>query len=522
MNKPVPQIQQATNASSISISTQRDAQAAPYVQAGARPWVRHVARAMLAVLLCQSALAALPAYAQSAPTAPAASAPAGQRPIMDAAQNGVPIAHIAPPSAAGVSRNQYDQLNVNPNGLILNNSSTNVQTQLGGWITGNLQLGPTPARIILNEVVTANPSQLRGIIEVAGRRADIVIAHPNGISCNGCGFLNTNRATLTTGQTQFGSGGAIQGFDVRQGQLTVGGSGLNASNLEQLDLIARGMVIEGEVWAKNLNVIAGANSVLYGTLQAAVQTGSGAAPRFAIDIKDLGGMYANQVYLVSTEQGLGVNSTGRMAALQGNLVLSANGDLTLKDSYAKQNIQLNGVGNLTLAGQTQSEGATAVTASGALANLGAIDSAARLDLNANAITNAGSITQRNTDGAALAATGQVTNSGSIYSAGSLRIAGAGIADTNGSLQSAGDLRLQAGSIALNGTRMATDANAVIAATGDSFTAQNTQLRASGDINASATAALDATSSDWQLVRNASFSGPHGVLRNGHELAIGQL
>jgi len=116
-----------------------------YIPVGSRKWVRKVARGMLALLLAQTVMLAVPAQAQ---VAASPSAPAGQKPIMDAAQNGVPIVHIAPPSAGGVSRNQYDQFNVNTNGLILNNSASAVQTQQGGWISGNMQLGPTPARII--------------------------------------------------------------------------------------------------------------------------------------------------------------------------------------------------------------------------------------------------------------------------------------------------------------------------------------------------------------------------------------
>jgi len=119
--------------------------------------VRHTVAKLLVLAQVMYPLAGIaPAHAQTqtqVSLAPSPNAPAGQRPIIDAAQNGVPIVHIAPPSAGGVSRNQYSQFNVGSNGLILNNSSTNVQTQLGGWITGNLQLGPTPARIILNKGV---------------------------------------------------------------------------------------------------------------------------------------------------------------------------------------------------------------------------------------------------------------------------------------------------------------------------------------------------------------------------------
>jgi filamentous hemagglutinin len=467
--------------------------AGAYIHVGGRKWVREVARGMLALLLAQTVMLAVPAQAQITASQ---GAPSGQKPIMDAAQNGVPIVHIAPPSAGGVSRNQYNQFNVNTNGAILNNSASPVLTQQGGWISGNMQLGPTPARIILNEVVGPNASQLRGTIEVAGQRADIVVANPNGITCDGCGFLNTGRASLSTGAPQFNSDGSLRGFDVRQGQLTVGGNGLNAANLEQLDLIARGIVIEGEVWAKNLNVLAGANQVLYGTLQNTVQSGSGAAPQFAVDIKDLGGMYANQIYLVSTEQGLGVNSTGRMAALQGNLSLSANGDLTLQDSYAKQNIQAISTGNIRLTGQTQSDGEISLAAAGSLSNQGVMDANAQLDVNAAALANSGTIAQRGAQNDAVFATGAITNTGTVYSAGGLRVnaGSASVDNTGGTLLAEGAVRIDSGNLVNHGGSIASYGQNDGALTLNAADIDNRQgsIDAARQLAVSATGAIDNT------------------------------
>ena len=502
----------------MSLPDRCEQPAAAYLPGPDRPWVRAVARGLATLLLCQSALAAAPALAQ---ITPGKGAPAGQRPIMDAAQNGVPIAHIAPPSAGGVSRNQYDQFNVDRRGLILNNSAAATQSQQGGWISGNLQLGAQPARIILNEVTGTGPSQLRGTIEVAGSRADIVVANPNGVSCDGCGFFNAGRASLTTGRPQFNGDGALTGLDVRQGQLTVGPGGLNAGNLEQLDLIARGMVIEGEVWATNLNVIIGANQVLYGTLQAAAQDGAGAAPRFAIDIKDLGAMTANQVYLVSSERGVGVNSTGRLAALQGNLVLSANGDLSLNDSYARQALRINGAGSVSLAGQTKGDAAVVLDAAGTLANTGIIDAAARLDMRGDSIANSGSITQHDGAGATLNASGQFSNSGSIQSAGALGISAGDMTDNAGLLRSAGELRLQAGTVSRTGTQLASDAAVRIDASSGRLAAAGTRVRAP-ELTVSAGTALDTSGSDWQTTGNTDLRGASVANRGGTVLANGQL
>lgn len=127
-------------------------------------------------------------------------APGNQRPTVLEAANGVPLVNIQTPSAAGVSRNTYKQFDVDQQGAILNNSRTNTRTELGGWVQGNPWLGKGTARVILNEVNSSAPSNLRGYVEVAGDRAQLVIANPAGISCDGCGFINADRATLATGK----------------------------------------------------------------------------------------------------------------------------------------------------------------------------------------------------------------------------------------------------------------------------------------------------------------------------------
>lgn len=281
---------------------------------------------LILLLAVHATLAQMPARAQIAPSPQALP---GATPIVDIARNGVDVVHIAAPSAAGVSHNQYGQFNVAPTGLILNNSAQQSATVLGGQVNGNPQLGPQPARIILNEVISAMPSSLRGVVEVAGSRADLIVANPHGIQCDGCGFLNAGRATLVAGLPRMQSDGSVQGFDIEQGRLGVGAGGLDARGLQQLDLLARGIVIEGPIQAERIHALAGANRVSYQNLEIQEDARNGArgqAPRFAIDISELGGMHAQQIYLLATEQGLGVNSQGRLAA-SGSLQLSSAGDL---------------------------------------------------------------------------------------------------------------------------------------------------------------------------------------------------
>ena len=72
--------------------------------------------------------------------------------------------------------------------MVLNNSGGASQTQLAGQVAGNPMLGNQRATTILNQVTAPNPSQLMGTLEVAGNRANIIVANPAGITCNGCGF----------------------------------------------------------------------------------------------------------------------------------------------------------------------------------------------------------------------------------------------------------------------------------------------------------------------------------------------
>ncbi|WP_329601693.1 two-partner secretion domain-containing protein [Paraburkholderia antibiotica] len=86
--------------------------------------------------------------------------------------NGIDQVNINRPSGAGVSQNSYSQFVVPKAGAILNNSPTIVQTQQAGQINGNANLLPRQsARIILNQVNSNSPSQLRGFLEVTGHFA---------------------------------------------------------------------------------------------------------------------------------------------------------------------------------------------------------------------------------------------------------------------------------------------------------------------------------------------------------------
>lgn len=293
-------------------------------------------------------------------------APGAQRPVVLTAPNGVPLVNIQAPSAAGVSHNVYRQFDVGANGAILNNSRTNVQTQLGGFVAGNPMLAHGAARVIVNEVRSTDPSLLRGFIEVAGQRADVIVANPAGISVDGGGFINVHRATLTTGVPQFGIAGNLEAYVVRGGRIAVAGAGLDAGGTDSLAILTRAFELSGALHAGDLKVVTGANRIDADLAGIVPITGQAGAPAYAIDVARLGGMYAGHIALVVNEAGVGARNAGMIQTATGPYTVAGGGQLSLSAS-----------GRLENSGFIQAASDAAIDAAG-VANGGVVQSAAGL------------------------------------------------------------------------------------------------------------------------------------------------
>ncbi|WQB83199.1 filamentous hemagglutinin N-terminal domain-containing protein [Hydrogenophaga sp. SNF1] len=353
-------------------------------------------------------------------------APGRQRPTVLSAGNGVALVNIQTPSAAGVSRNSYRQFDVGAPGAILNNSRGEAQTQLGGWVGGNPWLATGGARIILNEVNSSDPSRLKGPIEVAGQRAEVVIANPSGIQVDGAAFLNASGVTLTTGTPVF-NGGALDAYLVQRGQVSVEGAGLDTRDADATAILARATQLNAALWAQRLKLVSGAN-----TVDAASQLPTGAAPptgdapAFALDVAAVGGMYAGQIQLIGTEAGLGVNNQGVISAEGGPLQLRADGWLVN-------------------AGRLQSEGELQVQAKGVDNAAGAVIVGERVGLSAEAVTNG--------EGAVIAARGDLSiqaresisnrRGGLILSGADMALAADRIENRSARIEALGELDVEA-------------------------------------------------------------------------------
>ncbi|MBV4542851.1 hemagglutinin repeat-containing protein [Pseudomonas vlassakiae] len=403
------------------------------------------------------------------------------------AGNGVPIVNIAAPNGSGLSHNQFSDYNVGQQGLILNNATDRTaSTQLGGIILGNGNLQGRAAQIILNEVNGANASQLRGYTEVAGQGAHVIVANPHGISCDGCGFINTPRATLSTG-TPVISNGQLTGYRVDQGQIAIEGAGVNANNVDSFELIARSARINAEIQARNLTIIAGRNDVDAHTLAATARADDGSArPALAIDSSALGGMYAGAVKLVGTEAGVGVRLDGQMIASGGDIQLDANGQLRMNQAsasgnvrvqaraidaqgpvHAGQQLQMSSQGDLvnrqglTAAGQVQ------LSAGGQLSNLGGIQAGIATDgsrvADADLKISAGAVDNRNqkliaSRDLAVNAGSRLDNQGGSVNAGRNVVANAATVDNRkGRIASQATLSLAGGSLDNSSGQLYSDA-----------------------------------------------------------------
>ena len=288
------------------------------------------------------------------------SAPEAQCPYVTETATGIPLVQIARPDGSDVSVNRYEAFSVPESGAILNNAFLFSNTQLAGYIEGNPNLSGGPARIIVNEVMSDRPSKLRGFLEVAGTKADVIIANPNGIYVDGAGFLNASRAILAAGRTERDAAGSYAGFRIDDSRIDISGKGLDARGADSVEVYARAVAVNAGLWANHAKIVVGRNAVARdGSLSPFTSETADVPPQYAIDLADIGGMYANRIALVGTEKGLGVNLTGQISATQavsldvkGNLkttgTLYSDGDLSVRSEQIENTNLIYGGNNTSI------------------------------------------------------------------------------------------------------------------------------------------------------------------------------
>ena len=334
----------------------------------------------LAALLLLSLLAPCFSYCEIIPDNSAAAnhrASVSQTPNTSATQ-----IDIASPNDKGVSINEYSKFNTPKEGTVFNNSQGGAISKTAGYIPPNPRLNRGEAKLIINQVNSSLPSNLQGNIEIAGRKADLIIANPSGINVNGATIINSSSTTLSTAKPTY-ENGHLKSLNIsKEGSINIGANGLN-DNGDYLNVISNSLKLEGKIYANEINVVATGGKVSLKNTNSGlrqdnlkIEQEGGSHPKgVSIDSSALGGMYAGKINIISTKDGAGINNKGAILA-DSSLKIDANGDLINE-------------GKLGSNGQTQISSKTISNQKGSKI------SASNLGIKASSVENRGNI-QANT------------------------------------------------------------------------------------------------------------------------------
>ncbi|WP_454943247.1 two-partner secretion domain-containing protein [Fusobacterium hwasookii] len=242
---------------------------------------------------------------------------------LDESASGVPIVNISTPNDRGVSINEFSEYNIDEKGQILNNADNIGRSYLGGLINANPNLAPNQAaNLIILQVNGSNRSQIEGYLEALSReRVDVILSNENGLYINNSGTINIKNFTATTGRVNLKDGDFI-GIDVEKGNIVIGPNGIDGTNANYVEIIAKALELRGNVVANDLKVVTGSNSTT-------------STNNIAIDAKELGGMYANRIRIISTDKGAGVNSDAFIVSKDSKLEITADGKIKVNKVQGK-------------------------------------------------------------------------------------------------------------------------------------------------------------------------------------------
>jgi filamentous hemagglutinin len=358
--------------------------------------------------------------------------------------SGIDQINIAAPNSSGLSHNKFTDYNVNSAGQIINNfsSSSNnalTSTQIGGLVTANPNLvNSGSAKIILNEVTSGNVSQLLGYTEIAGTKADLILANPNGIACSGCGFINTARLLMVAGSSDFDSLGNL-GFNLKEQAnpnlyvplITVEGLGLDISRTSSTDIIASSVKLLSSIYGSDntaLTIKTGIGRYDFTNKEiTGDNTQNNTQAVFAIDASSIAKIQSGQIYLIATKKGVGVNMATEILA-SSTINIDANGDVYYSKISAGESANLKSTATIQSIDSDSEISAPSLTIQASeFKNLGS-NSANNLNIqNSDTLTNFGIIESLTLK---LSNISNINNSGSIFGQNSLNISGANLTNNS--------------------------------------------------------------------------------------------
>ena len=317
-----------------------------------------------------------------------------------------------------------------------------------------------------------------------------------------------SRATLTTGKPVF-ENGSLEGFRVQGGNVRIEGAGLDAASADYTAILARAVEVNAGIWARELKVVTGANDVSAdtATISANPASATGGAPAYALDVAQLGGMYASKIHLVGTEAGVGVNLRGVAGATAGDVVVEASGRLQQNGTLqASGDVRVQAQGALSNEGEMYAGGALSIASGQTLSNSGQINATGALQVHAQRLENE--------TGAGLASSSEVQirvddgliNRGDVVTAGRLIVQSTALDNIAGRLHGQ-RIDVQTGDLENTGQ---------VQALGDLSVQVDGQMRNTGWIAAQRNVTMVARTVDSSGVLAA------GLAADGQRLAAGNL
>ena len=359
----------------------------------------------------------------------------GQQATVTIAPNGVPIVNINAPNA-GISVTTFQEFNVGANGEVINDADNTGRSYVAGLIPGNPNYGPNQAaQLIILQVNGSNRSTIEGYLEVLSRsKPNVILSNENGITVNGGGTIGIANFTATTGKVNLVDGQYV-GINTTDGSLIIGPKGFDGSTADYVNFIAKNIQQSGKVVSgAGLTYIAGANNVSSNGSVAALPSSDASV---AIDVSNLGGMYAGIVKVISTSKGAGVNIDGYAVATGGTLEITADGQINVNKVQGKD-INIKGTG-YTQNDLAYTEGNMNVDAANIILN-GTGTQASNINLNGSVTNNAdiyttGTLTTGNLiNNSGIQALGNITVNGNLNNTDTLQTNGA-VATTGNTLNS---------------------------------------------------------------------------------------
>ena len=272
------------------------------------------------------------------------------------------VRNISTPNSSDVSTHSVDDFDVNSDGTILNNSATNGTATLGSTaVTGNGNItAGSEANLILFQVTGTSGSDLDGTIEVFGGEAGLIIANPNGITCDGCAFTNVNRVDLVTGSGY--DAGTNTFSTIAATDITVEGDALELSNVDlniqtgrnfsndvainadSLTVMARDFKNTSTINVDNLNVTAGNVFDNDGTIDA--ETVTIEVTNFNNDIENSGTVSSDSLNIIFTDDLVSHAASFNTFSFN-NLAITADGNFKNYTPFELDNLTIKTRGNFS-------------------------------------------------------------------------------------------------------------------------------------------------------------------------------